>query len=799
MSEKIIEENIVKQTNEDLTAYAVYVARKRMLPACEDGLKPVQRKIIFALYNDFPQTAKGKTVKTASVTGKVIEKYHPHGDTSVAMAIKPMANWFESYVPLINPQGSFGNIWGDGPAAPRYTEVALSKYAVDCVIGDMKETYASTDWEDNYDGNYKEPMFLPASIPNLLINGTFGIAVGLKTEIPKFNINEVIDATLHLIDHPNSDVILIPDDPQGSDIIDTDWVTMSKTGKGKFKTRAKIEIGEFHHRPALFINTLPSMVFFESIRDKIEKLKEANQLPQVVDILNNSKIPDLKSKNPEQVFQVIISLKKGADPNFVKQVLYATTSLEKTTSLNFEVLYKNMPVSWNYKQYLLNFINFRRERKGRLFSNKLKECRTRMDVLDLYIRVIESGKIDEIVKKIRKQKSSDESELIEFIMKTVKGVKPNQAKFLLNTNIKRLSLGYLNSYRAEHQQLQEDINRYYDYCLHVEKIDNIIKQELIDAKKKYGCPRRSRIISINEAENIPEGTFKVVLTEKGFIKKMDMNDRSTIKNDKIDFSIVVDNKDSILLFSRLAKVYKLPVHKIPFSKPGSNGLDLRMVVKKYVGEGISTLIPESGIQNIKSIFEKDGIECDIFVLTKDGLFKRMDISEVMNVTVSGLMYAKLNEGDYITDIILMNPMNELIIYSKNKVLRMSGMEAPLLNRSTKGNVAMRSKYPIDGFTCITPDSKYVVAITNSGRVNKVPLNIIPLSSRGKSGNSVIKLGKNDGIYTILVCKNNDSFNIITNRGSKIININELKDSSSISAGDKLIDSSGIVSIIPVTE
>lgn len=306
MSEKIIEENIVKQTNEDLTAYAVYVARKRMLPACEDGLKPVQRKIIFALYNDFPQTAKGKTVKTASVTGKVIEKYHPHGDTSVAMAIKPMANWFESYVPLINPQGSFGNIWGDGPAAPRYTEVALSKYAVDCVIGDMKETYASTDWEDNYDGNYKEPMFLPATIPNLLINGTFGIAVGLKTEIPKFNINEVIDATLHLIDHPNSDVILIPDDPQGSDIIDTDWVTMSKTGKGKFKTRAKIEIGEFHHRPALFINTLPSMVFFESIRDKIEKLKEANQLPQVVDILNNSKIPDLKSKNPEQVFQVII-------------------------------------------------------------------------------------------------------------------------------------------------------------------------------------------------------------------------------------------------------------------------------------------------------------------------------------------------------------------------------------------------------------------------------------------------------------------------------------------------------------
>jgi len=220
-------------------------------------------------------------------------------------------------------------------------------------------------------------------------------------------------------------------------------------------------------------------------------------------------------------------------------------------------------------------------------------------------------------------------------------------------------------------------------------------------------------------------------------------------------------------------------------------------VKKYVGEVISALIPESGIQNIKNIFDKDGIECDVYVLTKDGLFKRMDINEVMNVTVSGLMYAKLNEGDYIADIILMNPMNELILYSKNKVLRMPGMEAPLLNRSTKGNVAMRTKYPMDGFTCITPDSKYVVAITNSGRINKDPLNIIPLSSRGKAGISVIKLGKNDSIYNILVCKDHEKFNVVTNRGIKTINIDDLKNSSSISTGDKLIDSSGIANIIQV--
>lgn len=259
MPEKIVEYNIVDQSNADMRAYAVYVARARMIPSFQDGLKPVQRRILYALFHDFPQTKSGRTVKTASVGGRVVERYHPHGDASVYSTIKPMVNWFESYMPMIKQQGSFGNIWGDAASAPRYTEVSLTEYGLNCVLGDLNETDAATDWEWNYDGNYKEPRYLLSRVPNLLINGTFGIAVGLKTEIPKHNINDVIDATINLIDHPNADVVLIPDDPQGSDIIEADWKALSHTGKGKFKTRAKIEIGEFNGRPALFVNTLPSM------------------------------------------------------------------------------------------------------------------------------------------------------------------------------------------------------------------------------------------------------------------------------------------------------------------------------------------------------------------------------------------------------------------------------------------------------------------------------------------------------------------------------------------------------------
>ena len=796
MSEKIVEYNIVKQSNTDMRAYAVYVARSRMIPSFQDGLKPVQRRIMYALFHDFPQTRNGKTVKTASVGGRVVERYHPHGDASVYATIKPMVNWFESYMPLIKQQGSFGNIWGDAASAPRYTEVALTPYGVECVIGDMNETDASTDWELNYDGNYKEPIYLPSKVPNLLINGTFGIAVGLKTEIPKHNINEVIDATINLIDNPNYDVVLVPDDPQGSDIIEADWASMSHTGKGKFKTRAKIEIGEFNNRPALFVNSLPSMVFFETVREKIEKLKESNVLPQVVDILNNSKLPNFKS-NATEKFQAIISLKRGSDPVYVRDVLYASTALEKTTSVNFEVIYKQNPVSWSYKKYLQEFIKFRKERKARLFNNKLKECNTRIHELDLYIKVMKSGKIEDIVRAIRKQNSSNDDELINFIIKTLSKAKvmitPLQAKFLLNTNIKKLSLGYLKQYEDETNSLLKIANYCEDMCIHVEKLDGIIKQELLDIKAKYGCPRRSRIISANAVDNIPDGIFKVIFTSNGFIKKVDPNDRSSLRNDKAICTIVADNKDNLLVFGKRGKVYKLPVYKIPFAS-NSNGTDLRIVMKKYSGEGVSIVLSEASLIELENSFKNENAECDIFILTREGLFKRIPIEELNNISVSGLIYTKLNESDEVVDIIGMEPNNEMLIYSRNKILRVLGTEAPFLNRMSKGNIAMSSKYAMGGMICVVPNSTCAVVITESGRVNKVPLSIIPLSTRAKAGTSVIKLGKTDNIKYVFACKENDVLNVTTNSKKIEIKVSDLKNSSSLSTGDKLIDSSGILSV-----
>lgn len=795
MAERIIDENIVTQANQDLKTYAEAVCRERAIPHAVDGLKPVVRKILYTMYEYLKQTRTGTTVKSASIVGIVMQRFHPHSDSGIYGAMKGMTNWFESYMPLIKPKGSFGNIWGDSAAASRYTEAALTPYAVECIIGDMTETYSSTDWDWNYDNTVMEPLYFPSKVPNLLINGSFGIAVGMTSNIPPHNISEVIDATIHLIDHPNDEIVLLPDDPQGCDIIEADFATISRTGKGRFKVRAKIDIGEFQNKPALIVKALPHMVYFEDIKNKIEDLKEKNILPQVIDIYNNT-TTDLHKKAMKSNFEVYIVLKKDTDPHYVRDILYKHTRLEATKSVNFEVVYNNNPVIWSYKQYLQNFINFRIERKARMFNAKLKECKTRMHELDFYIKILKSGKIDQIIDKIRKQKTRDDEELINFMLKTVKDITPLQAKFILNINLKKLSVGYLNDYITEYNDLDAKARQYLDWSIHPEKLTGIIKEELIAINKKYGCPRRSRIISASEAEGIPEGIFKVVITESGFIKKIDVSDKSlSLRNDKARFVLTANNTDSLLLFGSLAKVYKIPVHKIPFAAKNSNGIDMRIAVKKYSGEGISAVIPESMLDTIDRSYKAENMEGSIITITRQGLAKRMNISELFNIPLSGLMYAKLNEGDTIADLLVAGSANEILIYAHNKVLRIWASDIPLLSRTTKGVIGMKSsKYAIDGMCCIIPNSTHVIVVTESGRVNKIGLDSINRGTRARAGDVIIKLGKTDSIKYIGVCNETDSLAITTHRNSKVYPIAQIPNGSSISQGEKMADSSGVASV-----
>lgn len=791
MAEKIVKTDILDQSMNDMRGYAIYVARRRALPDPRDGLKPVHRKLIYALFKDFNrETKQNKTVKTAALVGTVMRKYHPHGDTSINSSIKPLTNWFQSYIPLIDHQGSFGTMSGDGAAAQRYTEVKLSDYGLKCIVGDLVSSETSADWQETYDGEHKEPIYLPSIVPNLLINGAFGIAVAIRTQIPSHNISEVIDMTIKLIKNPNTDVVLVPDDCCGCDIIEADWAKISRTGKGKFKVRAIVEITEFNNHPALKIKALPPSVYLSSVKEKIEQLVQNNIVPQVIEVYDKTEVD--KNNVSMDIFEAYIILKKGCDPVYVRDLLYNITSLQTTIPVNLEVVYNETPVHLNYKEYLQTFINFRRERKMRTYTNLLMKARTREHKMKLYITAMESGEIDTILKMIRKQKSIDDDTNINYLVKKLK-VTPLQAKFLLDVDIRKLSIGYLDYYKKEYKKAIEDAKEYYKIITHPEAIDDIIIEELKAAKAKYGCPRRSRIISAEEAAGIPEGIFKVIITEKGLIKKIDQNDKiGTMKDDKPYIVMNVDNKDDLIIFGELGKAYKLPVSKVPFSK--SNGVDMRKVIKKYTGEGICTIIPLSLLHTIEEDFKKTKQEAFIYVITAGGLFKAMKISEMYNVPLSGLIYAKLNEGDAVADIVCMDIYNQLIIYSCNKILRVKGSEAPILTRTAKGVIAMNSKYPIDGFACLYPKATDVITITTSGRINKLPLSVIPVSSRAKAGNNGIRLGKNDSIYKICVCSSEDILHIVTMRNKYDIVVKDIPNGSSVSTGEKLVDASGIVNI-----
>ena len=787
----IIDSNIVTQSNQDMKAYAKEVYSNRALPFI-DGLKPIHRKVLYCLFHDFPQTRNQNTVKSASMVGTVLYKYSPHGDSSTYEAGAALSNWFQNYMPLIKGQGVLGNIKRGikGASAYRYTEMALSKFSMDAIFADMEESNDCVDWMDNYSYELLEPKYLPIKVPLLLINGTFSIGVGLRSQVPSHNINEVIDATIKLIDNPDADVVLIPDDCQGSDIIAADFEKISKTGVGKFRTRAKIEESEVGGKPVLTITSLPNMVTFDSVKEKIEKLKENNTLPQIMDVLHQTSVD---FKTGKESFKAVIKLKKGSDPEFVKNVLYSSTDLEKTTSTCFRLLFNGLPVIMNYKQYLLNFIEFRKQVKMRLFASKLKENKTRMHKLWLYIYVLESGKLDKVIALIRKQGGVELDVLVDSLMKLLPKTTPLQCKELLKTPLYKLSKGNLQKYKDEYAYLEKEAESNFSKAVHGEGIYSIIKEELLDIKKKHGTPRRSKVISIEEANNIPSGIFRITVTRKGYIKKNDQYERfSGFKDDSVQYSSLMDNIDNILLFGKLGKVYSLPVAKVPFANKGSSGTDLRYLIKKYVGEGICVIMSESELKEFASV-GKEITPCEFFILTRDGLFKRIKINELFNIPISGLMYTKLNPNDEVITIMPMNPYNDLIIYNRNRVLKLNGTSAPLLNRSTKGNIGISTNtHPASGMINTYPEDKYLVIITQNGFVNKIDIRGIEMGKRGQAGTPIIKMNKTDDVHAVFSCVDEDIIVVYTRRGTKELHVNEIKLGSSVSSGDKLLDSSGII-------
>lgn len=775
MAEKICDVNIETQSREDYQTYAIYVALHRAIPHYIDGLKPVIRKILWCMAYDFGGQGFSKT---AAVVGQVMRKYNPHGDSGVNSAIRNMVNDFSIKYPIAEGSGSWGTKVDPYAAQPRYNECKISQFAYDVFISDIKDDKRATDWQTNYDNKCYEPVYLPAKIPTLLILGQMGIAVGIKTTIPAHNLGDVIDTTIKLMKDPNAPFTLIPDECMPCEIIDTDWQKINETGCGSYIVQGIIETGDYNGYPCCIVRSLPDFTYYNNIDAKIRALAKEGKMPFITDVISRSGVDP---KNPRIYrFEELIILKKGTDPNFVKEFLYANTSIRQTRQVNIIVIKDNNLVTMSYRQYLLEFIKFRRTSVFRKLNARLQTLKTKTHETELYIKLLTSGHIEKVIQMIRKNKSGDKTEIIEFIIDKLK-VTPVQAKFLAGITLPELSKGYLKKCMDRMEEYNKEIKKIMSILLDPSMIDKTIIDEMLAIKAKYNDKKKCVLISKSQLKGIMPGTFKLVIMKNNFIKKMNENDQvPPSQMGKVNLSLISDNSENLIVFSALGKSFKIPIHKIPLSDPASEGTDVRLL-NKYCTTDIIGAAKESTLKALAESKTKNFM----FMVTRNGYIKKIDIADIINSPQSGLVFSKIDAGDKLQAVLFGPSKLDILLYFKNKVLRISSKEVPYLKRSTKGNLVSTGTSEISGMNFILPQTTDVVVISKNGFVNRIPITNIETMNRRRSGIGIIKLSKDDEIHTVWTCPTNANIIVREGRSQKEIPIQSIPIGSTISTGKKM--------------
>lgn len=786
MAERIIDVNIETQSRLDSQAYAIYVARMRAIPYFTDGLKPVVRRILWCLAHDYGNQG---FIKTAKVVGNVIAKYNPHGDSGVEDALRNMINNFSSKYPTVDGSGAWGTKVDPYAAQPRYNECKISKFGLDIFMRDIQEESRSTDWQSNYDNKCMEPVYLPTRIPILLILGQMGIAVGIKTSIPSHNLGDVIDITIKLMKNPNADFTLIPDECMPCEIIDTDWKAIQETGTGNYIVQGIIETGTYQYQsksgeyPCLIVKSLPDFTFYDKIEETIRKLVKSGKMPYIIDLISRSGID--KRDPSKYKFEEIIVLKKGTDPEFVREFLYTNTAIRQTRQIRVVVIKDNNLFVMSYREYLLEFIKFRRTLVYRKLNLKLQNLKTKVHETELYIKLLTSGEIESVINLIRKNKSDAKSEIVEFLIKKLR-VTPIQAKFLSNITLPQLSEGYLKKCQKDREKYEKEISEIMNNLVNPDNIDKIIINEMLEIKEKYNDKRLCRIIKQNENMGIGEGIFKLIFTNN-LVKKVNEHDVIPFgKLSKVNFSVIVNNTEDVVLFGRNGKIFKIPVSQIQFTDPNSDGIDIRLLNKNCLSS-ICCAMGETILNALSKNNKK--IKNFVYILTKNGFVKKIDVDDTLTIPKTGLLYIKLEQGDEVNNI-LFGPHNlDMLVYFKNKILRFSSKEIPYLRRSTKGN---RISSPaniasgIVGFDFIPPNSTDIIIITQNGYINKVKLNDISLTNIKKAG-TPIKLLKNDELKYVWACNNQSKLIVRESKSTKELSVNKIPYGTINDIGKQMFD------------
>ena len=784
--DSLTENNIVSEVSTSFLEYSMSVITSRALPDLRDGLKPVNRRILWAMYES-GYTPEKPHRKSATTVGYVMGNYHPHGDSSIYEAMVRMAQDFNQRYMLVDGHGNFGNIEGDGAAAMRYTESKLAKISLELLRDIRKET---VDMEDNFDFTKKEPKVLPSRYPNILVNGTMGIAVGMATNIPPHNLGEVIDGCIAYIDNPDIDTkglmqyIKGPDFPTGGIILGNKGITKAyETGRGSITIRSKATIEEKNGRNYIIIDEVPYGVNTLELKNKVAELVHTKVIDGISDYHT-----DLKDG-----VKITITLKKDANPQVVLNNLYKHTNFQTNYGIILLMLDNGVPRTLGLKDIISKYIDFQKEviiRRTRFDLNKaearvhiLKGYKIALDNLDDFIQIIRDSKTDVIAK----EKLISKYSLSEI-----------QADAILELRLRRLTGLEREKIEEELKDLLEKIKLYNEILASEEKVLNIIKTELQEIKAKYGDERRTHIdmtaIDYIEDESlIPVENIVITLTNKGYIKRMlsenykiqnrggvGIKGMNTNEDDFVENIISMTTHDYIMFFSNKGKVYRIKGYEVPQYSRQSKGLPIINLLPLDKNEEIKTMLK----------IEKDDENKYIVFCTKKGLVKRTLLSEFDRIRNNGKIAITLKENDELLTVKKTNGQNEILIASNNgRMIRFNENEIRVMGRTASGvkGIDTQNGECVSLETAI--DNSQVLVITEKGYGKRTNTSEYRMTHRGSKGVKALNVTeKNGNIVSFKIINGDEDLMIITDSGIIIrMDVSQVSTTGRVAQGVKLIN------------
>lgn len=784
----IKEVNISSEMREDFLSYSMSVIIDRALPDVRDGMKPVHRRVVWAMY-DAGFTPDKPHVKSANIVGEVMGKYHPHGDTAIYDTMVRMAQPFSYRYPLVDGHGNFGSLDGDGAAAMRYTEARMSKISLELVQDIKKNTI---DFKDNYDARHKEPVVLPSRFPNLLVNGSMGIAVGMATNMPTHNLGEVIDGIIAVMDNPDIDIMELmekipgPDFPTGGYIVGRSGIRQAyETGRGSVTIRSKVEIEELRDgKHKIIIREIPYLVNKLVMYEKIHELARDKVIEGIVELKDLS--------NDRNGIRIEIETKKDVQVEVLLNQLYKLTPVQSSFGINNNVLVNNAPMTLPLKELIRYYIDHQIEVIERRTRYDLNEDEKRAHVLEGLKKAIEN--IDRIIEIIKTHRTDEEILKIFF---DEFGIDQIQGEAILSMQLRRLSGLSYEKICAELNDLYIEIADLKDILANHSRVLEIIKNELLIIKEKYGDERRTQIIDgdidVEDEDLIPEDKIMISLSTNGYIKRIPIDTYKTqnrggrgIKGmslneeDKIDQTVTMSTHDFLLIFTDKGKVYRIKGYKIPEASRNAKGIPVINIINIEKDEKIKSLVP---------IDKEAEISGYLFFVTKQGICKRVAAHEFESIRQNGKIAITLKEDDELIGVKPTKGDEDIIIAASNgKAVRFREDCVRDMGRSASGVRGM----DVDGSEVIgvatSNEGSKILIVTENGNGKKTDINEYRVTSRGAKGVKTLKENDRIGKLVALKAINGDEDALIMTSDGIIIRIHldQVSELSRVTSGVRLI-------------